>query len=413
MVKNSSFPNAIIHVDADAFFVSCEQSLHPELNGKSVIVGRDRGIATALSYEAKRKGVRRGMTMREIKRVAPETIMLDGDYETYNLFSRRMFAIMRRFTSLIEEYSIDEGFMDITTLAEADNKDKYCAIARELKATLERELGITVSVGLAPNKVLAKLVSGWSKPDGLAWIRMEDLPEFLREFFVEKLWGVGRATAEYMRTLNIFSAYDLAQLPLSFVREHFAKPHQEIWAELHGTVVYSVITEEKTSFASISKTATFNRTVKKDLVVAELIKNIENACDKARHYGLVARRVGIFLKQQSFDIKALETCLIEATNCPKNIIAAIQPLFDSLYASGVEYRATGVVLSELTDELSMQRSLFTSRAAQEREEKIYKTVDDLNNKFGQSVIHLASSLKARYRDRGVGAPLPLLNLALR
>src|SRR3989344_4235904 len=111
-----SFPRAIVHIDGDAFFASCETALHPELRGRPVVTGRERGIASSLSYEAKARGVVRGMMLSDVRRVCPDAVILPSDYETYSLFSKRMFTIMRRFTSVVEEYGIDEGFADITGL---------------------------------------------------------------------------------------------------------------------------------------------------------------------------------------------------------------------------------------------------------------------------------------------------------
>ena len=113
---HSSWPNAIVHLDADAFFAACEQAIHPEYRGQPIITGGERGIAAALSYEAKRLGAKRGMSLSDIKRLIPNVIIVPSDYETYSLFSKRMFAIMRRYTSQVEEYSIDEAFADITGL---------------------------------------------------------------------------------------------------------------------------------------------------------------------------------------------------------------------------------------------------------------------------------------------------------
>ena len=112
----SSFPQAIMHIDADAFFASCEQAIHPELKGRPVITGKERGIVAAASYEAKARGVQRGMRLFEVKKVCPDCIILPSDYETYSLFSVRMFEIMRRFSPDVEEYSIDEAFVDLTGL---------------------------------------------------------------------------------------------------------------------------------------------------------------------------------------------------------------------------------------------------------------------------------------------------------
>ncbi len=135
----SAWPRAIIHIDGDAFFASCEQAVHPEYRGKPVITGKERGIVAAASYEAKALGISRGTALWDVKKICPEAIILPSDYETYSLFSERMFAIIRRFTSSVEEYGIDEGFADITGL-EAPFGASVEEIARTIKETIEREL---------------------------------------------------------------------------------------------------------------------------------------------------------------------------------------------------------------------------------------------------------------------------------
>lgn len=386
------FPKAIVHLDADAFFVSCEQALHPSLKGRAVVVGGDRGIVTALSYEAKAKGVKRCMLVSQAKQICPELVVCEGDYEAYSLFSRRLFSIMRRFTDQVEEYSIDEGFMDITGLDKVEGLS-YRQIAETIKNTIQRELGITVSVGLAPTKVLAKLASGANKPNGLVVISTKDLPEYLRDFLVDKVWGIGSSTAEYMRRLNIFSAYDFVMQPLGAVRDNFSKPHQEIWQELQGVSIYPVISEEKTTVASISKTHTFTvgRT-DREAVYAELVRNLENACAKARQHNLVATRVSIFVKNTGFSVMAMETKLIRPSAFDRDIIAAVKPLFARLYQSGQAYRATGIVLAELVDADAVQGDLFETATVAPALRQVYAAVDTLAKRFGKHTVHSAATL---------------------
>ncbi len=395
----------IIHIDVDSFFASCEQALNPKLIGKPVVVGADRGIATAFSYEAKKRGVHRGMTLREIKAVCPDVILMPGDYEAYTLFSKRLFAIMRRFTNEVEEYSIDEGFLDVTGLDVAE-KMSYSEIAQMIKKTIQKELNLTVSVGLAPTKVLAKLASTASKPNGFGIITQKDLPEYLRDFLVDKIWGVNHNTTEYMRRLNIFTAYDFAVKPIGFIKENFTKPHQDIWYELNGDSVYAVIAEEKQTYASISKTSTFqNGRFSKGVVYAELINNIENACAKARKHDLVASKVSIFLKSEAFNIQALEINLERATAFPVDILASVRPLFESLYQTGIGYRATGLVLSNLHDACAIQTNLFESTETISTLESVYQAVDQLANRFGKHTVHSAATLKAAVTKKPLGLPL--------
>ncbi len=401
---------AIVHIDGDAFFASCEQAVNPKLQGKPVVVGADRGIATAFSQEAKQRGVRRGMTKLEILRICPDAILLPGDYETYTLFSKRIFAIMRRFTDQVEEYSIDEGFMDITGLDKVE-KMSYADIAKLIKKTIQTELGITVSVGLAPTKVLAKLASTSSKPNGFGVITQKDLPEYLRDFSVDTIWGVGRNTADYMRRLSIFTAYDFAVKPIGFIKDNFTKPHQDIWYELNGQSVYSVISEEKQTYASISKTHTFHaQKGSRALVYAELVTNLENACAKARNHDLVAKRVSIFLKSESFNIQGLEVTLERASAFPMDLLSAVKPLFEKLYSDKVQYRATGIVLSDLTDACAVQTTLFEAPTTLSTLQKTYEAIDALALKFGKHTVHSASSLAKEIKKPMELASLPLVSL---
>lgn len=399
--QSRSFPQAIIHVDGDAFFASCEQALHPEYVGKPVIVGKDRGIAASMSYEAKKKGVTRAMPLHKIKEVCPDAIIVPSDYETYGLFSKRMFSIMRRYSEEVEEYGIDEGFIDITGMRKSLGMG-YRAIAARIKQDIQRELGITVSLGLAPTKVLAKLASQTCKPDGFMVVAGNKINDFLKKRAIQYVWGVGPNTAHYMRKLGIHTAYDFVRKDWEYVEQYFTKPHQEIWKELRGERVYPVIQEEKTTYASISKTRTFSTSTEKEFIYAQLVKNVENACIKARRYHLAARKLSIFLKKQDFSMQVLEVCINRATAYPQDIISVIKPLFDQLYTKGVRYRATGVVLSSLQEDMKIQGSLFENPVQLSNMKQIYTAVDILAQKFGKHTVHAGASLKAHLKQHTGG-----------
>jgi DNA polymerase-4 len=178
-----SWLQAIVHVDADAFFTSCEEVIHPELRGKPIITGAERGIVACASYAAKKIGIKRGVQLRDANIICPELIVLPSDYETYSLFSRRMFMIIRRFTPQVEEYSIDEAFADITGLRLL-LKSSYEDIAFKIKNEVQREIGITVSIGLSLSKVLAKIGSKYNKPDGLTVMPGPSIASFLKDYLL-------------------------------------------------------------------------------------------------------------------------------------------------------------------------------------------------------------------------------------
>ena len=341
-----SWPRAIIHLDGDAFFTSCEEAIHPELKGKALITGGERGIVACASYPAKKLGIKRGVPLHEARKICPQLIVLPSDYETYSLFSRRMFEIMRRFTPDVEEYSIDEAFADITGMRRA-LRSSYEEIALQMKKEIERALGITVSVGLSITKVLAKVASKHQKPSGTTIIAGRDIADYLRNLPVEKIWGIGHATTNYLAKMGIHYALEFAQLTEKTVLDKFTKPGVEIWQELRGESVYPVITEGKSSYASISKTKTFApATSDADYLFAQLMRNMESACIKARRYALAPRKIVVFLKKNNFDSAGGEAALSRPCACPLEFPGIIRDLFESCYRPRELYRTT--VLSCLT-----------------------------------------------------------------
>lgn len=408
-----SWPRAIVHIDCDAFFASCEQAMHPEWRGRAVITGKERGIVAAASYEAKAKGVSRGTPLHEVKRIIPDAIIVPSDYETYSLFSKRLFAIMRRFTPTVEEYSIDEAFADITGLRRTHRAD-YVTIARRMKTTIEAELGITVSVGIALSKVLAKIASKWRKPAGLTAIPGREIHSYLARTPTEGVWGIGPRTAAYCARLGIRTALDLARKPERYVTERFTRPHVDLWRELNGESVFEVSTEEKHSYQTISKTKTFTPpSADRGYVYAQLLKNAENGCIKARRHRLVASGIVAYLRRHDFTSVALEASFSRATAYPLEMNGVIRGLFDRLFERGARYRATGVILTGLAPEDSIQLSIFDRPVRLERLKRLYSAVDDLAGRMGKHAVFTAASAPAHatpnhVRERG---DVPIRKLA--
>jgi DNA polymerase-4/DNA polymerase V len=173
----------ILHMDGDAFFVSVEVAKDPSLRGKPVVTGAERGIVSALSYEAKALGVTRGMPIFRVKKLFPTVIVLPGDYQSYAKYSSMMFDIVRRYADDVEEYSIDECFAELTGL-DKPLKMTYREIAERIKQEVNVELDLSVTVGVAPTKVLAKVASKWVKPNGLTIITVHDIDIFLSKTMI-------------------------------------------------------------------------------------------------------------------------------------------------------------------------------------------------------------------------------------
>lgn len=397
-----SFPRAILHIDGDSFFASCEVAKNPKLKGKPVITGLERGIASAMTHEAKARGVTRGMRIPEIKKVCPDAVLLPSDYETYSLFSKRMFAIVRRYTPMVEEYSIDECFAELTGLRRP-HRMSYAEMARAIKNELDTELGLTFSIGLAPTKVLAKIASKWKKPNGLTIIPGNLAHLFLKQLPAGKVWNIGPQTEAHLKTLGVRTALEYASKDEDWIRMHFTKPHQEIWKELRGELVYELALEEKHEYASISKTKTFTPPSKdKTFVFAQLTKNIENACIKSRWHGLAAKCAIIFLKRQDFSSDGLECSLSHPSAIPSEIIKAIIPAFEHIFREGTEYRATGVILTKLVEDRVRQLDLFGESLRLEKMNLLYEQIDAIDKKYGKHSVFLGSTLPTMIRPQHDG-----------
>lgn len=397
-----SWPQAILHMDADAFFASCEQAIHPELKGKPVITGKERGIVAAASYEAKNRGIKRGMRLFEVKKVCPDAVILPSDYETYSLFSLRMFKILRRFSPDVEEYSIDEAFVDLTGLRRSFH-GPYEMIAGQMQEAIEMELGITVSVGVSLSKVLAKIGSKYRKPHGLTIIPGRDIHLYLAKLPVESVWGIGSNTAAFLRKFGISTALHFARKDELFITKHLSKPYHEIWHELNGRSVYPVTTELKDSYQSISKAKTFTPpSGDEPFIFAQLSKNLENACIKARRYRLAATRLILFLRTREFRDTGIEMRLTSPSAYPSDLFGLLKEGFSHIYRSSDFYRQTGVVLAGLVPEDTIQRTLFDDPARIEKTARIYSAVDQLSEKFGKYTVLHAASLPTKLQAQHEG-----------
>ena len=402
-VFNPWSPAPILHLDCDAFFTSVEQALKPELKGKPVVTGKERGIVACASYEAKALGIKRPMRLWEAKKALPELICLPSDYETYSLYSKRMFEIIRRFTPDVEEYSIDEAFAELSGLRRL-HRTGYAEIAWKIKQTVQQELGLTVSVGLSASKTLAKIASKEKKPDGFFVLRASELHTVLPQIALERVCGFGPNTVALLEKQGIRHVWDYVSRPEAWAQKLLGKIGVELWHELRGESVYPIMTETKDDYASISKTKTFTPpSSEKDFVKAQLVRNLESALIKIRRHKLRARVLAIFLKNQDFRFSCVEAALDRSTSSILDAVGLATKLFDRIFCPETLYRATGVVLSKLEADRTIQYSLFDDVPKIESMKRIDKVLDDVNVLYGKHALHLGTSLWLGKHRRFLGA----------
>ena len=393
MFSHYSWPHAILHIDGDTFFASVMRSVNPSLIGKPIVTGKERGIATAISYEAKKFGVTRGMPYFEIKKRCPECLFVESDYNLFSLVSSRMFSIMKKYSPYVEEYSIDEGFADITGLRRM-HKQSYEEIALSIKKELEQKLNVTFSVGLSITKSLAKLASSFRKPSGFTPVRGKHIEYLLKNRTTRDIWGIGSNTAAYLEKYNIKTALEFALLSEEFVTTQLSKPYYEIWQELRGKKIFELQLGKKEEYKSISKTETFTPpTNDKELLWSRLLGHVEDAFKKARIYNYTVGRVDIFLKTQKFIYKTATCRLMNKTAFPLLVHADLRKTFEFIYSASHHYRTTGCTISDLEDATMTQTSLFEETTTHMKIKKIYEIISSGKVDFGTSLIKCNRLLK--------------------
>ncbi len=392
LIQLSSFPRPIIHIDCDAFFTSVEQALHPELRGKPVVTGKERGIVACASYEAKALGVKRPMRLWEAKKLLPQLICLPSDYETYSLYSKRMFAIIREFTPEVEEYSIDEAFADLSGLRRV-YRAGYSDIAWKIKEAIQAQLGLTVSVGLSASKTLAKIASKHQKPNGFVVVRANELQHFLPKVELDRVCGFGPNTVALLKKHSIHGCWDYVARPELWAKQLLGKIGVELWHELRGDAVYPIVTAEKTDYASIGKTKTFTPpSSDKNFVRAQLIRNMESAFIKLRRYRLRAKWICVFVRNQEFKSWGAEAELDRATSSIYEAAPLVNQLFEKIFREAVPYRLTGIILSKIEPDGPAQYSLFDDVPKIESFRSIDRVIDEVNELYGKHKLHLGTSL---------------------
>jgi DNA polymerase-4 len=394
----------ILHLDADAFFASCEQSLDPTLRNKPVVVGAERGIASAMSYSAKALGVTRGMPISQVRALSPAIIIKSGNYTAYKLLSKRIMDIVRRFIDEIEVYSIDECFGVLPNQSTDENQ----ALLLVIQKTIQHELGLSVSVGAAPTKTLAKLASSSNKPYNCLTLDTNTTALLLQESLVEKIWGIGKQTTKTLHYYGITTVFEFTQQPYAWVQGRFPIPIQHTWHELCSTGIFKVNPFVQAKHASITKTRTFTPFLNNQhLLFACLVKNIEAACKKARKCGRLAISYSFFLKQQDMKYRTSTGILPFPTNDPSTLLSYIEPQFNKLWDESTVFRTTGITLGGLLPHPYENDLLSLSHESQENGH-IHQITDTLNKKYGKDTLFLATSLlvRSQFKDSLTNNPKP-------
>ena len=365
----------------DAFFAAVEQRDNPALRGKPLLIGHDgpRGVVATASYEARPFGCHSAQPMAVAKRLCPRAIILPVRGERYREVSQQMFAILDEFSPIVEPLSIDEAFLDLSGTERLLGSAKV--VAQRLRERIKSELHLTASVGVAPNKFLAKLASDMNKPDGLMIISPEDIDRILPPLPITKLWGIGKATAARLEPLGLRSIGDLRAKPLEWLEKHLGSEAERYYRLARGLDDRRVIPDQEAK--SIGHEQTFEVDVADPEEIRRvLLDQVEQVGRRLRRHGLQARGVALKIRYGKFQTINRSTTLEEATDATAELWHAAKELFDAWPFQPV--RLIGMTAERLSQGAG-QLSLFAN-PQRERQRALDAVADRITQKFGHKAI---------------------------
>lgn len=380
----------ILHVDLDAFYCSVEETQNPALSGKPFAVGgkpNERGVAASCSYAARALGIRSAMPMSRAVQLCRNLIIVPGRHRLYGEYSEKVMNKLKNLTPLVEQISIDEAFLDITDIQQAPTR-----IALDLQTGIKNELQLPSSIGIASNKMVAKIATEVGKksskkvnepPFGLTVVPAGDEAKFLAPLPADMLWGVGPKTSARLKELGVNTIGDIANWPEKELANLFGENGRDLWRHAHGIDNRPIITEYETK--SISQETTFNVDIRNDKTLEKTLReqSIEVA-KQLRRNDLAGKTVKIKIRWPDFTTITRQLTLPTSTDNENEIIKAALKLLHTVRKPNQAVRLLGVGVSGIGAPV---RQLSLWDAGDEKSRKLQEVVDELQEKYGKDVIH--------------------------
>ncbi len=384
----------IMLIDMNSFFASVHQALDPALRGKPVVVCGDpdkrHGIVLAASYEAKKYGVKTTMPKWEAEKLVPDGIYLRPDHKRYLEFSKRIMNIIRDFSPLVEQFSIDEAFVDMA--------GSHCDIvetAKMIKKRIWEEVGVLCSVGIGPNKVVAKMAAELEKPDGLTLITKSEVPARLWPLPVKKLFGVGGSTQKKLNSLGIYTIGDLAGFPPDILERKLGAPGRALHVSANGESCSSVNPNSHDDLKSIGNQFTLSRDYKGPEIKKAIMEIAEKVGHRVRQGRYMCKTVTLILRETDFTNRTWSHTLSEYTDISEEICSTAVRLFKSNWPQDKKVRLIGVSVSNLVPKRYEQVDLFNEK---EKLRKLDNACDQIKKRFGYNSIVRGVSLNKQWDD---------------
>jgi DNA polymerase-4 len=398
------------HLDMDAFFVSVEELFDPSLKGKPVVVGgrpNERGVVSAASYTARRFGVHSAMPLRTAFKMCPQAIFVDGHPERYREYSHKVHDVLCGFTPLVEMASIDEAYLDITGTERLYGPPLRAA--HLLHERIHAATKLNCSIGIAASRLVAKICSDQAKPNGVLWVVPGREAAFLAPLDVRRIPGVGKVSEKNLHALGIRKVGDLAKLDEAFLEQHFGKLGLALAGKAQGLDAGGWFDTEigaEEDPKSISHEHTFSEdTADLAQIEATLAKLSEMVGRRLREHGLSARTIQLKLRYKGFSTITRAHSVARPTALDTELFEEIRTLFHRNWKKGAKVRLLGVHASGWSEEQA-QLDLLDDRR-HERWQRALAAADHMRDRFGESAVSLAASLRGKFRERTHENPVGL------
>lgn len=398
----------IAHIDADAFFASALQRKRPDLKGKPLLaLGMGGGCVIAASYEAKAKGVKTGMRLSEAKRLCPKAVALPSDFDEALLASRQIEQILQNRCPIIQRYSVDEWFLDLRSIV-GGLPDNLKYWAEDIQNTVQQSTGLTVSIGIASSKLLAKMASEYIKPAGLTIIwpnthhpsrgrgaqghpSLLTVDVFLHDRVAAAIPGIGKRREAHCEAYNWKTAWDIANAPAEDIQKLFGRPGLAMQRELLGECTEKVCAEVAPP-KSISRTRSFIPVRSREMVYAHLLHHLTYTMLKMRRENLACRSISVWLRNDAYTFDHKEMKLPLPMDTEEQILPYVHRCFESLYESGHNYTQIGLGLHSLNPKGGTQYSLFEDVQKIDEAEDIQEAMDNLHARYGRESLKRGSAM---------------------
>lgn len=387
-------------IDCDSFFVSCERKLNPKLNAKPVcVVSGSRGCVIARSIEAKEMGIPMGHPLFMAQKEFPKAIYINANHYNYAQISEQVMNFLKQFSPLVEVYSIDEAFVDLTGLSKLYKKNYY-DLAKYIRDQIAQEIGIPVSIGVSRTKALAKLASDKSKTttDHVYIAGKCGITKLLKFSEIGEVWGIGRRLEPKLRGHGIYTAYDYVQKNDTWLKSRFGKLGLELKYELLGNQINKISTERQVP-KSIMDTKSFPEfTSDLNYLKNELMIHIHSACRKLRKADCKCKSIGVIIKTKDFSSFIEKINLEYPTNFEFEISEYAMPILEKIYNPKIIYRSIGILLENFFSCENEQKTLFENTERREKNEKLAKSLDKLEAKFGRNIVTTGFTGQVDYKQ---------------